>query len=95
MKYTNENDERFDRREPGRAASRAAIERALHGRELGTRRDREELVAESRAFRGTWTGPRLTEAEIEDLISAVNPRDMSGWPLVRLDDRGDYEERRP
>jgi hypothetical protein len=99
MKHTNENDERLE--PPGYdEAIRAIVERKLRDQELGIEPDREKLIAESRAFveryRGTRTGPKLTEDEIEDLISEVNPRDMSGWPLVRLDDeRGEHDERRP
>jgi hypothetical protein len=100
MKHTNENDERLDTPESARAALQATIARKLRDQELGIEPDRERLIAENRAFlerfRGTWTGPRLTEAEIEGWVAREVPRNWLGHPLVvRIDEPGDHEERSP
>jgi hypothetical protein len=100
MKHTNENDERLEPSGCDREAIRAIVERKLRDQELGIEPDREKLIAENRAFveryRGSWTGPNLTEEEIDAWVAEVVPRNWLAHPLVvRIDDPGDHEERRP
>jgi hypothetical protein len=98
MKHTNENDERLEPPGQDREAIRAIVERKLRDQELGIEPDYE---AEAVAFR-EWvksvegTGPPMTEDEIEAWVAEAVPRNWLAHPLVvRIDDPGDHEERRP
>ena len=98
MKHTNENDERLEPPGHQREAIRAIIERKL--RDQGARH-RTRLRGGSRRF-PEWvesvegTGPQMTEEEIEAWVAEAVPRNWLAHPLVvRIDDPGDHEERRP
>lgn len=98
MKHTNENDERLEPPGHQREAIRAIVERKLRDQELGIEPDYE---AEAAAFQ-EWvksvegTGPPMTEEEIEAWVAEAVPRNWLAHPLVvRIDDPGDHEERRP
>lgn len=100
MKHTNENDERLTLPQFGCAALRTTIERKLRDQELGVEPDREQRIAENQAFlesfRGTRSGSRPTEVEIEAWVAKAVPRNWPAHPLVvRIDELGEHEERRP